>query len=123
MRVDKYLWCVRLFKTRTAAATHVSKGKVRLNGGAVKTSKEVQVGDVIAVHNNTAVFEYKIKALPKSRLGAKLVGDFLLNCTLAEELAKKKLYQENQSNYRSNGSGKPSSKERRDLKQFLSKGG
>ena len=120
LRIDKYIWCVRLAKTRSQASELVSKGKIKLNKVSVKAAKEVKVGDVISISKNSALFEYRIKVLLENRIGAKLVGDYLIDITSLEELGKSKLYQQAQSQYRNNGTGKPTSKERRDLESFFS---
>ena len=86
----------------------------------VKAAKEVKVGDVISISKNSALFEYKIKSLLECRVGAKLVSDYLIDITTLEEVEKSKLYQQSQAQYRNNGSGKPTSKERRDLESFFS---
>ena len=119
LRIDKYIWCVRLAKTRSIASELVSKGKIKLNGTVVKASKDVKVGDKVSISKNSALFEYKILALADKRLGAKLVGDFLQDITTADELEKFRLYTLNQANYRENGSGKPTTKNRRDLESFF----
>jgi ribosome-associated heat shock protein Hsp15 len=118
MRIDKYLWFVRLSKTRSQATDLVSKSKVRLNGTLVKPSREVKLGDKISLNRHNATFEYKILDFPKSRLGPKLVADFLLDITSQEELNKFELYKESQKVYRSFGDGKPTKKDRRDLDDF-----
>jgi ribosome-associated heat shock protein Hsp15 len=119
MRIDKFAWCVRLTKTRAIAAELVSKGKVKLNGVEVKARKEVSLGDLVSVQKHNAIFEYEVLAIPKSRLGAKLVSDHLKDMTKPEELEKYRVYQTNQSTYRENGKGKPSKKDRRDIRSFL----
>jgi ribosome-associated heat shock protein Hsp15 len=118
MRVDKFLWCVRLTKTRSQATDLVKKGKVRVNEGEVKPSREVKTNDVVSVMRHNAKFEYKILDFPKSRLGAKLVVDFIVDITSPEERNKYELYLESQKIYRSFGDGKPTKKDRRDLDDF-----
>lgn len=119
MRVDKYLWCVRLTKTRSQATELIKKGKVKLNGEGIKPSRDVNVGDVIAISRNNAEFEFKIKDLLPNRVGAKLVENFLIDITKPDELEKFKLYQDAQRIYRNYGTGKPTKKDRRDLEDFL----
>ena len=119
MRIDKFTWCVRLTKTRAIAAECISKGKVKLNGQVVKASREVKVGDEISFQKHNAIFQYEVLLIPKNRLGAKLVPDHLNDVTTTEEVEKYRLYQANQSTYRQNGMGKPSTKDRRDLRKFL----
>ncbi|GAA0874788.1 RNA-binding S4 domain-containing protein [Wandonia haliotis] len=118
VRIDKYVWCVRLTKTRSQATEQVKKGKIRLNGEDIKPSREVKVGDKLSFSRNGALFEYKILALLDKRVGAKLVPEYLSEETTPEELEKYKLYQESQKIYRDYGTGKPTKKDRRDLSDF-----
>lgn len=118
-RIDKYIWCVRLSKTRSIATDLVSKGKVRLNGELIKPSKEIKAGDIISIQRNTATFSYKVLQLLPNRVGAKLVQDYLEDITDPVELEKYKEYQLAQSSYREFGSGKPSKKDRRNISDFL----
>lgn len=119
LRIDKYVWCVRLSKTRSIATELVSKGKIRLNGEPVKPSKEVKPGDIISIQKNTATFSYKIIQLLSNRIGAKLVAGYLEDITDPVEVEKYKQYQLAQSAYRELGTGKPSKKDRRDISDFL----
>lgn len=118
VRIDKYVWCVRLTKTRSQATEQVKKGKIRLNGEDIKPSREVKVGAKLSFSRNGALFEYKILALLDKRVGAKLVPEYLSEETTPEELEKYKLYQESQKIYRDYGTGKPTKKDRRDLSDF-----
>lgn len=118
-RIDKYIWSVRLAKTRSLAANSISKGKVRLNGGLIKPSKEVKLGDEININKHNSTFTFRVIQLLDKRIGAKLVKDYLVEITPPEELEKFKLYQESQRVYRDNGSGKPTKKDRRDLEDFI----
>lgn len=120
MRLDKYVWSVRLVKTRSQASELVKKGKVKLNQAEAKSSKEVKVGDLIQLHKATAVFEYKVLDFPKSRVGAKLVATYITDLTLPEELEKYTTHQVAQQAYRTHGTGKPSKKDRRSIDDFLS---
>ena len=117
--MDKYVWSVRLAKTRSIASTLVSKGKIRLNGSSTKPSKEVKLGDEINIVKHTSVFTYRVIQLLDRRIGAKLVSEYLIDVTPAEEIEKLKIYQSNQGVYRDNGTGKPSKKDRRDLDDYL----
>jgi ribosome-associated heat shock protein Hsp15 len=119
IRFDKFVWSVRLTKTRSIATELISKGKIRINGLDVKPSKDVKVSDVIYVLKNSAVYTYKIKALIDKRVGPKLVIDYLEDITPLEEIEKFKLYVDSQSVYRQNGTGKPTKKDRRSLDDFL----
>ncbi len=118
-RIDKYVWAVRLAKTRSQAAEIISKGKIKLNGSNAKPSKEVKVGDELQLMKNTAVFTFKIIALLDKRVGPKLVTDYITDTTTEEEFEKFRLYRLAQSQYRDYGTGKPSKKDRRDLDDFL----
>ncbi len=118
-RMDKFVWSVRLAKTRSIASTLISKGKIRLNGSTTKPSKEVKLGDEINIVKHTSVFTYRVIQLLDRRIGAKLVADYLIDITPVEELEKFKVYQSNQRVYRDHGTGKPTKKDRRDLDEYL----
>ena len=119
MRIDKYVWCVRLAKTRSLATKLVAGNKVKLNGLECKPAKEVSIGDLISVQKNNATFSFRIVALIEKRLSAKLIGDYIVDETSAEEIEKYKTYQAAQRNYRGKDHGKPSKKDRRELDDFL----
>jgi len=118
-RWDKYIWSVRLAKTRSQASELLSKSKIKVNGESVKPAKLPKIGDVIQVSKNTAVFSYKVVQLLDKRVGAKLVAEYIIDLTLPEEIEKYRLYQQSQQVYRENGTGKPTKKDRRDLDSFL----
>lgn len=118
-RWDKYIWSVRLAKTRSQASELLSKSKIKVNGESIKPAKLPKIGDVIQVSKNTAVFSYKVIQLLDKRVGAKLVAEYIIDLTLPEEIEKYRLYQQSQQVYRENGTGKPTKKDRRDLDSFL----
>ncbi len=118
IRFDKYVWCVRLAKTRSQASELITKGRFQLNGQSTKPSKELKVGDLIGIQKNSAVFEFKIKQLLDKRLGAALIVDYIEDLTREEEIAKHKEYQLAQKAYRETD-GKPTKKDRRELDKFL----
>lgn len=118
-RIDKYLQAVRLFKTRSLAANHVKNGKVMVNGEEIKASKELKIGDHISIKKNTVVFEYEVVDLLEKRVGAKLVEQYLRDITSEEEIEKYKQYQAAQRDYRQLGYGKPTKKDRRNIRRFL----
>jgi ribosome-associated heat shock protein Hsp15 len=120
LRCDKYIWAVRLAKTRSVATELISKGKIKINGLSTKPSKDIKEGDVISISKNSAVFSFKVIQILDKRVGAKLVSEYIIDCTPAEEIEKFRTYQLAQQSYRENGSGKPSKKDRRDLDDFLS---
>ena len=119
LRIDKYMWCVLLAKTRSQATELIKKGKVRLNTDEVKPSREVKIGDTINISKHSAIYSFKILDLLEKRVGAKLVENYLMDITSEEEIQKFKVYQESQKVYRHFGSGKPTKKDRRDLEDFL----
>jgi ribosome-associated heat shock protein Hsp15 len=119
LRWDKFIWSVRIAKTRSQATELLQKGRILINGVQVKPAREPKVGDEITVHRNSAVFSYKVLALNDKRVGAKLVENFIAETTNPEEIEKFKQYQLAQSAYRSYGTGKPSKKDRRDMDVFL----
>jgi ribosome-associated heat shock protein Hsp15 len=118
IRLDKYLWVVRLAKTRSQATELISKGKVLINELPVKASKEVKRGEIIMLLKHSARFQYKVIELLDKRVGAALVKDYILDLTTPEELEKLRVYQESQRNYRLTD-GKPTKKDRRELDRFM----
>lgn len=119
LRLDKYVWFVRLAKTRTLSTDLIQKGRIKLNNASVKPSKEVKIGDTVSIVKNNATFSYKIKDLLDRRVGAKLVCDYLIDITDPLELEKFKTYQAAQSVYREYGTGRPSRKDRADFESFF----
>lgn len=119
IRIDKYIWFIRLAKTRTKATELINKGKVKLNGKNTKPSADVKIGDEIGIVKHTSLFTFKIKNLLDKRIGAKLVQDYIVETTTEEELEKYKIYQDTQFSYRKHGTGKPTKKERRDLNSLF----
>ena len=119
VRIDKYMWCVRLAKTRSQATELIKKGKVKLNAEGIKPSREIKIGDVIALSKHSAVFSFKVTDLLDKRVGAKLVENYLVDITPPEEIERFKVYQESQKVYRHFGTGKPTKKDRRELEEFL----
>ena len=118
LRLDKFIWAIRIAKTRSLAHEAISKGKIKINFKDVKPSYQPQVNDIITIHRNSAVFSYKIIELTDKRIGAKLAHDFIKNITPQEEIDKFEQYLLSQKSYRINGDGKPSKKDRRALDDF-----
>lgn len=119
IRIDKYLFAVRLYKTRSLASEECRKGKVTIGGMNVKPSRELKVGETIHLRRPPITRSYKILALTESRMAAKLVPEFLLETTPASELEILEV-QKNMSVYnRERGTGRPTKKERRDLDNFF----
>jgi len=119
MRIDKYLWCVRLFKTRSIATEQVRLGKVLAKGEMLKPSKELKVGEEFDIRKGPVVFSYKVLAFPKARQGAKLVSAFVQDITAEEERKKFLLLQEQMKLTRERGTGRPTKKDRREMDAFM----
>ena len=115
IRLDKYLWAVRVFKTRSDAADAIRNNKVTVNGSAAKPSREVKVGDVIAVRKMQVTYSYRVLDLVSSRQPAKNVPLYCLNITPQEELDKLSIPRETIFVFRDRGTGRPTKKERREL--------
>ena len=115
MRIDKFLWCARLAKTRSLASEWADKEAVQLNGVAVKPSKSVKVGDTIGLRQLGIIRTYKVLSLPTSRVGAPKVPEFMLEVTSGEELEKMAFIQLVKRMHRSPGTGRPTKKDRREL--------
>ncbi len=118
-RVDKYLWTIRVFKTRSEATDACKSNRIRVNGNDAKPSKEVNVGDTVEIRKGSIRFSFKIIAIPVNRLPAKLVPDHALNVTPQEELDKLHTPKETLTFYREHGTGRPTKKERRDIDSLM----
>ena len=115
VRIDKYLWCIRAFKTRSDATDACKGGQVRVNGDDIKPSKDVKVGDVITVRKGAVSYTYKVLELIDKRQGPKLVSQYAENLTPEEELAKLKAPVETFFLKRDRGAGRPTKKDRRQM--------
>lgn len=118
MRVDKFLWCIRLFKTRNMATDACNKGQVRINDVVVKPSKEIMPTDFLSVRKDQIYRRYRVNDIPSSRLGAALVGLYMVDLTPPEDIEKMKLIRQTASYYRNLGTGRPTKKDRRSLDDF-----
>ncbi|MFD0978010.1 RNA-binding S4 domain-containing protein [Salinimicrobium gaetbulicola] len=119
MRVDKFLWSVRYFKTRSIATEACKQGKVRVNEAIVKPSREVYPTDKLSVRKNQINYELEILDLPPSRVGAKLVNLYINDVTPKEEFEKRELLKYSQDYYRKKGTGRPTKKDRRELDDWF----
>ena len=119
VRIDKYLWAVRLFKTRSLASEECKKGRVLVGGQPVKSSRIVNIGDIIAIKDPPIFHEYKIVDVTEKRMGAKLVPDFIVEVTADDHLEMLKLTKLANKFNRQHGLGRPTKKERRELDTFL----
>ncbi len=119
MRIDKFLWCIRAFKTRSIAAANCKAEKVWVNGELIKASREVKLGDTIKIRKGPIHFSFKCLQFPTSRVGAKLVSTFVLDVTEKEELDKLERMRLQASMDRPRGLGRPTKKDRRELDDFF----
>ncbi|EAQ41277.2 RNA-binding S4 domain-containing protein [Polaribacter sp. MED152] len=118
MRIDKYLWCIRLFKTRSLATNACKKGQVKIDDANIKPSKEVFGNELIRVRKNQINYQIKVLDLPESRVGAKLVDLYRKDVTPKEEFQKNELLKYSKDYYRKKGTGRPTKKDRRDIEGF-----
>ena len=114
-RIDKYLWAIRVFKTRTDATDACKGGKVRLNGNDVKPSRTVACGDIINVRKGAVLYSYKVVATIEKRVGAKLVPEYAENITPQDELDKLRHPVETFFLKRDPGTGRPTKRDRRQM--------
>lgn len=119
MRIDKFLWSIRFYKTRNIAAEEIKKNRVSIGMSAVKSSKEVKEGDVIKIRKNQIDYKIKVLQIPKSRIGAKLVPLHIQDVTDKEQYELLKLRKMSQDYYRSKGEGRPTKKDRREMDEYV----
>ncbi|WP_372753321.1 RNA-binding S4 domain-containing protein [Mariniflexile sp.] len=118
MRIDKYLWCVRYYKTRTLATTACKKGHVRVNQDIVKPSREVYAQDIIEFRKDQVNYKIIVNDIPESRVGAKLVDIYRTDATPKEQFEAQELLKYSKDYYRKKGVGRPTKKDRRDIDDF-----
>jgi ribosome-associated heat shock protein Hsp15 len=123
MRIDKYLWSVRYYKTRSKATDAAKKGRLRVNGDIVKPSRDVYAGDMITLRKDQIDYKVEVLDLPDSRVGAKLVNLYRTDRTPKESFEARKMIEMNQDYYRRKGEGRPTKKDRRDLGDVLDQTG
>lgn len=119
MRIDKFLWSIRFYKTRNIAAEEIKKNRVSIGENPVKSSKEVREGDVIKIRRNQIDYKIKVLQIPKSRIGAKLVPLHITDLTDKEQYEILKIRRMAQDYYRQKGEGRPTKKDRRDMDDFV----
>ena len=119
MRIDKFLWSIRFYKTRNIAAEEIKKNRVSIGANPVKSSKEVKEGDVIKIRRNQIDYKIKVLQIPKSRIGAKLVPLHITDLTEKEQYEILKIRRMSQDYYRQKGEGRPTKKDRRDMDDFV----
>ncbi len=118
MRVDKYLWCLRYFKSRNMATNACKAGKVKIKNESVKPSREVFPGEKVQLRKEQVDYIFEILDLPQSRLAAKLVDLYRKDITPIENLEKLNLQKISGMQSRKKGTGRPTKKERRDIDDF-----
>lgn len=119
MRVDKYLWSVRYYKTRSIATQACKKGAVRINDAAVKPSRDVYPGDNVTLRKNQINYSLRVIEVPKSRVGAKLVDLYRVDTTPKEAFQQQELLKYSKEYYRKRGMGRPTKKDRRDIEDYI----
>ena len=117
-RIDKWLWCMRVFKTRTIATEACKKGRVTMNGVAIKPSRTIKIGDVIEVRKPPITYPFKVLAISNGRLGAKLVPEYIENLTPKSQYDLLEMSRISGFVDRSKGLGRPTKKEGRELSKF-----
>ena len=120
VRIDKWVWAMRIFKTRTVAADACKKGRVMIGDTPVKPSRTVKVGDIVKVRKPPVTYSFRVLALTENRLGAKLVPDYLENITPKSELDMLDMVKISGFVDRRKGLGRPTKREGRQLEDFTS---
>ena len=118
MRIDKYLWVTRYFKTRSIATDACKKGKIKINNHNVKPSKEVFIGEKVLVRKNQINYELEVLDIPPSRVGAKLVDLYRRDITPKESFENQDILKYSRDYYHKKGAGRPTKKDRRDLEDY-----
>jgi ribosome-associated heat shock protein Hsp15 len=118
MRIDKYLWCVRYFKTRNIATEACKKNHISVNGQVAKSSKEVFPMDKITIRKDQINYQLTVLDIPQNRVGAKLVDIYRKDETPKEAFEHLELLKLSKEHYRTKGQGRPTKKDRRDIEDF-----
>jgi len=118
IRIDKWLWATRIFKTRTIALEECNKNRVTVNDAPAKPSRMIRVGDIISVRKPPVTYSFKVLGLTSNRIGAKLVPEYVENITPPEQYEILNLQKISGFVDREKGTGRPTKKERRDLDEF-----
>lgn len=119
VRVDKYLFAMRIYKTRSMAADACKNGRVTMNGVPLKPSRTFTIGNKFSVRKGPITYTYEILRLSENRLGAKLVPEYLRDITAPDQLELLELARMAGQNGRDRGTGRPTKKDRRDMEQFF----
>lgn len=118
-RIDKWMWAVRIFKTRTIAAEACKKGRVTINGSFVKAARMIKAGDVIQVRKPPITYSFKVLQTIEKRVGAKLVAEVMENVTTPDQYEILELSKVSGFVDRARGAGRPTKKDRRSLEEFV----
>ncbi|MEZ4854065.1 RNA-binding S4 domain-containing protein [Flavobacterium sp.] len=118
MRIDKYLWCIRLYKTRSIATEAVKKGHITVNNQQAKPSREVYAMDKITVRKDQINYQLTVLDIPQNRVGAKLVDIYRKDETPPEAFEHLELLKLSKEHYRAKGTGRPTKKDRRDIEDY-----
>ena len=118
VRIDKWMWATRIFKTRTIAAEACKKGRIMIGGVTIKPSRMIKVGDVIQVRKPPITYSFKVLALAENRMGAKLVPQYLENVTPPEQYELIEMIRISGFVNRAKGEGRPTKRDGRELKKF-----
>ncbi|WP_448606599.1 RNA-binding S4 domain-containing protein [Paenimyroides ceti] len=119
MRIDKYLWCTRYYKTRSIATDAVKKGHITVNGQQAKPSRDVFAGDKITIRKDQINYVLLVLDVPQNRVGPKLVDLYRKDETPAEAFEHLELLRLSKEHYRAKGQGRPTKKDRRDIDGYV----
>ncbi len=120
VRVDKYLWAMRIYKTRSIAADACKNGRITMNGVQLKPSRTFKIGDRFSVRKGPITYSYRVLQLSENRLGAKLVPDYMQDITAPDQLELLELARMAGQTGRDRGTGRPTKKDRREIETFMS---
>lgn len=118
MRIDKFLWCTRYYKTRSIATEAIKKGHISVNDQVAKPSREVFASDKITLRKDQIKYQIIVLDIPPNRVGAKLVDMYRKDSTPKEAFEHLELLKLSKDHYRSKGDGRPTKKERRDIDDY-----
>ena len=117
-RIDKWMWAVRIFKTRSIAAEACKKGRITINGSLVKAARMIKPGDVIQVKKPPITYSFKVLQPIEKRVGAKLVSEMMENVTTPDQYELLEMSKISGFVDRARGTGRPTKKDRRELEEF-----
>lgn len=120
VRIDKFLWAMRIYKTRSIATDACKNGRITMNGAQLKPSRTFHVGDTFSVRKGPITYTYRILQLCQNRLGAKMVPEYIRDITAPEQLELLELARLAGQSGRDRGTGRPTKKDRRDIETFMS---